>query len=235
MSGEFLKVAIGRDSSGWDERFAEALQARADEGVRLQYAIVDLGVHDWIERVSPYDVVLWNPQYMGPFAASQFKEKVYFLEQFLGKRVCPNYRSVWHFESKVAQSYILEAEGVPTPATVVSFEHEDARRLLADATYPVVVKKSFGASSENVRLLRSPSEARRFLDDTFFQERWDRAKASRGMAGAILGGITRRWFWRKVGRRLLGRERVGSAYWQEFVPGNEGDLRVTVKIGRAHV
>jgi glutathione synthase/RimK-type ligase-like ATP-grasp enzyme len=233
MSVEPLRVAVGRDHAGWDERFAEALQAHVEQGAPLEYAIVDLGAYDWIERVAPYDAILWNPQYMGPFGASQFKEKVYFLEQFLGKRVCPNYRSVWHYESKFAQSYVFETEGVPTPATFVSFDHEEAWRIAQHETYPVVAKKSFGAASQNVRLLRSSSEARRFLDEAFFQELWDVAKASRGAAGAALSSVTKRWFWAKVLQRLLGRESVGSAYWQEFVAGNDADLRVTVVGSRA--
>jgi glutathione synthase/RimK-type ligase-like ATP-grasp enzyme len=217
----------------WDERFAEALQTHVLQGSQLQYAVVDLRAHDWIERVAPYDVVLWNPQNMGPISALQFKEKVYFLEQFLGKRVCPNYRSVWHYESKIAQSYVFAVEGVPTPATIVSFDFEDARALLEQTTYPVVAKKSFGAGSENVRLLRSASDATRFLDEEFFQERWDAAKAGRGALRAALSNLTKRWFWIKLTRSVLVRESFGSAYWQEFITGNDADLRVTVVGKRA--
>jgi hypothetical protein len=135
-----LRIAVCRDTGGWDERFAEALESRIDQGADVVYAMVDIGAHDWIARLDPYDVVLWNPQFMGPFAASQFKEKVYFLERFRGKRVFPNYRSAWHFESKVAQSYLLDALDVPRPRTVVSFERADAAAAVAalerSTTYP---------------------------------------------------------------------------------------------------
>lgn len=228
MSVAPLKIAVCRDNGHWDEGFAVALESRIDRRAPVEYGIVDIATHDWIERLAPYDVVLWNPQFMGPFAASQFKEKVYFLEQFCGKRVFPNYRSVWHFESKIAQSYIFASQEVPTPQTFVSFDREDAWSLLKQSTYPLVAKKSFGASSENVRLLRSPSDARHFIDDAFFQQLWDAEKARRGVAGAALMNLTKRWLWAKVLQRLLGRERIGSVYWQQFVPGNGADLRVTV-------
>jgi hypothetical protein len=227
-------VVVGLDEKGWCDRFIDALDQRAGAHPGLTYETADLEVHDWIEAVRPASHVVWNPHYMGPVSASIFKEKVFFLEQYLGKRVMPNYRSLWQFESKIAESYLLGYAGVPTPATLVTFDRDDAVASVSDLGLPVVVKESFGASSESVELLRTDRDVRARIDDQFHQELWESAKARSGSAlRALPSVIFKRWFWRKVASASRGGERLGRFYAQEFVEGNDADLRVTVVGSRA--
>ena len=81
---------------------------------------------DWINVVRPYDLVIWKPDHMGPLGSAHLKERIYFLEKYLGKLVVPNFNTAWHFESKVAQSYLLALAGAATPATTATFDYRDA-------------------------------------------------------------------------------------------------------------
>lgn len=223
---------VGEDTWGWHERFVPSLEAARLRDPRLSLESVSLDGDDWIDRVRAADVVIWNPVRMGPIAASQYKEKIYHLERIMGKRVVPNYASVWHFESKVAQSYLLRAFGVPQPRTLVSFEWNDALRGAIQLGLPVVAKASHGAGSSNVRLLRKGAQVRRHVEWRLSHERWHEAKILTGSrAGALRASIMNRWFWYAVARRVMGRELTEAVYLQSFVPANQRDLRVTV-IGR---
>lgn len=224
-----LKIAIGTDDSQWWQRFSAALDEKRGAGFPLQYDIVDLMRHDWLQVVAPYDVVLWKPYFMGIEAAAHVKEKIYVLEQHLGKLVMPNYSTIWHFESKVAQSYLFEIEGVPTPKTLVSFNHRDVVEQLHSARMPLVFKKSHGAGSKNVRLIHSTRQAMRQLSSAFCAQIYrNRRLASETRWHTVLRSFGSRWFWQMLLQHWRGVEPSGYAYWQDFVPANDADLRITV-------
>ena len=232
MTERVTKVAIGRGS--WHVEFAAALDDCIERGAAVEYGVVDIDAHDWIKRLAPYDVVLWKGRFMGPRSAGYFKEKVFFMEHYLGLCVVPNFRTIWHFESKLAQNYLFEQGDVPSPRTVGSFDYDDASGSLDAATLPIVAKRSHGASSNNVRLLGSRAQATRWLADAFFAELWERNKAAhRDRLRQVATALPHSWFWRKLLQKALRDEAHGVVYWQEFVPGNDRDLRITV-IGDRH-
>jgi len=198
------------------------------------YDVIDIDAHDWLERIAAYDLVLWYGRFMGPNLATHYKEKVYFIEQVLGKVIVPGFATVWHFESKVAQSYLFAHAEVATPETVASLDYADALRCVRQARYPIVVKRSHGASSVNVQLIATASRAENWLRKNFYQVMWERHKATHGnrlcrYASAPWYG----WFWPKVLQKLSRDQRSGVAYWQEFIGGNDSDLRITV-VGDCH-
>lgn len=199
--------------SNWTDRFAMALESEREYfDLPVQWQIESLEGPGWVDRLRPYDAILWPPGPMGIRASSHLKEIIYFLQHQMGKLVVPNFESVWHFESKVAQSYLLRYHGISTPATDVSFSLSEARRRLESAEYPLVIKSSSGASSRGVKLVRSVTTAKWLA--------WKRLYSGR--------------LWKIV--RRLGRldPKEKALYWQEYVPGNDGDLRVTV-IGDSYI
>lgn len=223
-----LRIAVGRDRGGWHERFAQALEAKKAAGCPIDYEIVNIENHDWIEQIASFDSLIWNPGYMGVRSASFFKEKIYFVERHLKKQATPNFETIWHFESKVAQSYLFELCGIPLPATKVSFDYQNASREAKRLELPLVFKESYGASSSNVRLVRDAKLLDQILQRQFCQANWDSAKAKYSSTIQRLAmSMFTPWFWAKIWQRVAGDERVGYTYFQEFVSGNEADLRIT--------
>jgi glutathione synthase/RimK-type ligase-like ATP-grasp enzyme len=221
-----MRVAVGRDGDDWHERFMAAL---AEHPGAVDAELVDLDAAHWLDAVRASDAVIWKPAFMGSAAAARFREKVWFLQQHAGKLVLPGFNSVWHFESKIAQSYLLQSAAVPTPATTVSFDCDDALRRLDRADMPIVMKEAHGAGSDQVRLVRSRAEARRIIRRRFAHQRYIAERRRGGGRLALLGaGLRDGWLLPALAQRLLGREHFGSVYWQEFVPGNDADVRVTV-------
>jgi glutathione synthase/RimK-type ligase-like ATP-grasp enzyme len=223
------KIAVGKDRWGWYEKFAAALEEEKKLGYNFDYQVVNLDNHDWIKTVTPFDMVIWNPSFMGVRIASHFKEKIYFMESMLGKMVIPNYNTIWHFESKIAQSYIFSSFGVPTPETIVSFDLNDSINLINQSNMPLVYKKPFGAGSKNVTLWINKENAKNEINKLFSQELWERnkIKTTSKIAG-ILKNIFQPWFWEKIRKNIFDEERYGMVYWQKYIPDNRADLRIAI-------
>lgn len=225
---EPLRVGVGRDYGGWSRRFMTAFEKLAAEGMPLQAILVDLEGPDWIENALQHDVIVWKPAYMGTAIASQFSAKIYTLERLYGRLVVPNFNTIWHFENKIAQADIFRRFNVPTPRTWAALDYHAARKAFAEAKFPVVAKDACGAGSARVWLVEDAAQADRLIQDTFAHQLWREAVEGRGRAAAIPRLIWKRWFWRKLLGNVMGEERFRSLYWQEFVPGNIRDLRVTI-------
>ena len=224
-----IRFGVVWDVGGWHEKFRDAVATKKREGLDLESEILRFDDAMWQERAEQCDVILWNPGYMGPRIASLFKERVYFLQEHLGKLVVPNFQTVWHYESKISQSFLFARYDVPTPRTFVTSSYAAARDELRRSEFPLVFKKSHGASSRNVRLIRTQSTALKVVSRIFCQQLWDEAKHSRQSPFlAAVASLPHSWFWAKAVQRILGRERFGLAYWQEFIPGNDADLRLAV-------
>lgn len=228
----YVAIGAGRNSM-WQDRFAEALDEKIQAGYPCRYRLVNMDSSDWFEHVRGADVIIWKPSAMGPRSAGYVKEKIYFLQYVAGKLVVPNFESIWHFESKLAQHYFFSYHSVPFPSTVATFDYRKALQTLDNPSMPVVFKTSEGASSSGVRLIRSKDKARTLIKKAFFQEVWMAEKEhGKSTVGILLENIREPWLWRKVLSKLwlwLGHpwERLRSIYWQEFVPGNDSDLRIT--------
>jgi glutathione synthase/RimK-type ligase-like ATP-grasp enzyme len=224
-----FRIAVGRDALAWHERFIDALESHEARGQLFDYELVSLDGADWKDVASRFDVILWKPAFMGPEAASHYKEKIYFLEHYLRKLTVPNFSTIWHFESKIAQSFIFDHLGVPTPRTSVSFDYHDAAQRLRNERYPIVMKDAFGAGSNNVHLVSTPSQARSRLKDRFASQLSDEARLRKGSRWrAAIVGLREGWLWPKVRGEIRGEEHFRYAYWQEFIRNNPRDLRITI-------
>jgi glutathione synthase/RimK-type ligase-like ATP-grasp enzyme len=150
----------------------------------------------------------------------------------------PNRRTIWHFDDKLAQAYLLDAAGIPMPATWIFWRRGAAREFARTARYPLVMKLAGGIVSENVRRVDSADEAAFWIEQLFGPgvtslSGWPPAAPMRQMLRRV----------RDARKALLGRSVIptsrrvdlqrGYVLFQELVPGNEFDTRVTVIGGRA--
>ena len=226
---ENVNIAVGLDQLGWHEKFADALNLKLNSKNKFRYSIIDIDKHDWVDRLQPYDILIWKPFCLGPESSLHFKEKIYFINTYLNKLTLPNLHTIWHYDSKIAQSYMFSAYDIPTPKTMVSFEYQNSLELINKLNYPVIEKKSWGAASKNVRLLKNLKMARRVVDKTFYQTMWDNIKETKPFKMKL---IKNGWFFKKLLNKILFSKNVDTRfpylYLQEFIPNNSMDLRVTV-------
>ena len=156
----------------------------------------------------------------------------------LGMTTFPNWNTVWHFDDKVSQAYLLDAAGVPTPDTFVFWKKARAVAFARDAQYPLVLKLAGGIGSEHVGKVTSAEEALFWIEQLFgpgvisltgwpLPSALRRAKTRLRAASKALAG---RQPWPVSQRTGIQR---GYILFQEFMAGNDCDTRVTVIGDRA--
>jgi hypothetical protein len=231
-------VAIQPDhltqKNGEQQSFSSRWTARA-ASVGVDVRTVNVYAPDFFDRLAGCDGFMWRFGY-SPNPRLFAKRLMPAIEHGLGIPVFPSTATAWHFEDKLAQSYLLHASQLPTPATWVFWDRAAALAFCRTATYPMVLKLSFGYQSGNVRLLNSADEASEWIARLFGSGVTDLQPPTTG--------------WRDALRRVRGAVRNlqgeppfadldyselqhGYFYAQEFLPGNAFDIRVTVIGNRA--
>ena len=233
-----MKLAIHHNQGSFSERW----QTYCGEH-QISYNVVNCLHTDAIEQLSGADGFLWHWNHQNPAEIIAARHIITAAET-LGIVTFPSTPTCWHFDDKVAQKYLLEAVGAPLAPTYVFYELETALRWIEQAAFPKVFKLRKGAGSQNVRLVRSRDEGRAIAKRAFSagfrpipdyfndaRKRYHLAKDRRAVFEALkrlpstLNNI------RQL-NRSIGCER-GYVYFQEFVPDNQFDTRVTVIGNRA--
>ena len=194
------KIINRGDCNRWNFKFEEAIKKTS-----IEYLNINIDCNEWIDEVSKVDIIVWKPKFLGVEAASYLKEKIYFLEKIMKKRVYPSYDTIWHFDSKIAQSYLFKYLNINTPKTFVTFDYNEAKYQVKKEKYPFVYKESGGAGSSNVRLIKNEHSFKKVIYKKF-------------IINKILGYL--------IPKSSINR--FGSIYFQEFMTGNDADLRITV-------
>jgi glutathione synthase/RimK-type ligase-like ATP-grasp enzyme len=164
--------------------------------------------------------------------------------EVMGLTVFPSTSTCWHFDDKVAQKYLLQAIGAPFVPTYVFYDLKEALHWIDNASFPKVFKLRKGAGSSNVQLVHSQNEARSLAARAFSsgfapiphygQDALKRYRTAR-QRGDILNVIRRIpqvLVKIRSTNRLMGLEK-GYIYFQDFIPNNKFDTRVTVIGDRA--
>lgn len=165
------------------------------------------------------------------------KRIIPIIQNEIGLFVYPDINTCWHYDDKIAQSYLFKVKNIPTPNTWCFYRKSDAKLWLGSANFPIVLKLAGGAGSENVKLLTSQEESLFWLDRLFksgvgslnFNDKsWNLKKSFRAAAKAMLKGKPL-WSDEKVEWPL----EKNYFFIQEFLKNNKFDVRVTVIGNRA--
>lgn len=121
---------------------------------------------DFFSNLERCDGFMWWFAHL-PHPRNFARRLVQAVEHGMRLPVFPNWRTIWHFDDKLAQQYLLEAARIPVPDTRIFWREADAIAFCRAARYPLVIKLATGITSENVALLRSFSEARSWIARLF--------------------------------------------------------------------
>lgn len=203
----------------------------------IPYKIVDCLRPDIVEQLSDCDAFMWH-SHQGDAREILFAKQLLYSLQAAGKKVFPDYNTMWHFDDKVGQKYLLEALGAPIAPSWVFYDKKSAQQWAEATSYPKVFKLRGGSGSENVRLVKSSAEAVRLIRTAFgkgFKNydslRWFIDTVKKYVAGrTTLTDLRQRFvklFFLPEHAKVGGRQK-GYIYFQEFIPGNDHDIRVIV-------
>ena len=204
---------------------------------RLAYKLVNCYDNDIIHNLADCDALFWHFSQNDPKAYLFAKQLLYSIEAS-GKFVFPNYNTVWHFDDKIGQKYLLESIGAPLVPTWIFYDKQETLNWAKDTNFPKVFKLRGGAGSQNVKLIKNHREARSYIHKAFrcgfpaydpyasLLERWRKFKLGKTNFTDIVEGLVR-FFVPPPYSRSKGSEK-GYIYFQEYVPNNDHDVRVII-------
>lgn len=227
-----MKIAIHHSKFSFSERWIEYCEAN-----NIAYKIVNCYSTDIIQQLNDCNALMWHHNHADP-------KDVLFARQLLasveaaGKVTFPNHATTWHFDDKVGQKYLLEAVGAPVVPSHVYYTKKEALAAIQNASFPLVFKLRGGAGARNVMLVKTRAQAVSMIQKSF-------GKGFRQYDA--IGGVKEQIRKLKLGKakpidvakavahiaypinleKSKGRE-AGYFYYQEFLPGNDSDIRVIV-------
>jgi len=164
------------------------------------------------------------------------------IENELKIPVFPNYQTTWQQDDKIRQFYLMHVNGFPMIKSWVFWEKKQAKEWVKTAQFPIVFKLKNSAGSQDVVLVKNLPQAMRIIRIMFgrgarvgegpgtLERKWKDFSIKRFISSKahmyyrILRGFDKTYQWQ------LEKNYV---YFQEFMPKNEFDTRVTIIGNRA--
>jgi len=227
-----MKIAIYNSNSDFHLRWINYCR---DNNIR--YKLVNCSADDIIRQIYDCSALMWH------FSQSKsadiiMAKQLLFALQHKGFRVFPDFNTSWHFDDKLGQKYLLESLDIPFVKTYVFFNKKDAIDWVSLTGFPKVFKLRGGAGSGNVRLVESKKKALKLINKAFgkgfrqydkysnLSERWRKYRNNKTDLLDVVKGIIRVGYEPDFSK-TIGNER-GYVYFQDFIPGNNFDIRVVI-------
>ncbi len=208
----------------------------------IPHKIVDCYSNNLIQQLEDCHALMWHFSQNNPKDILISKQILFSLQQS-GMKVFPDFNTMWHFDDKLGQKYLLESLKLPFVQSYAFYTAETAISWAEKTTYPKVFKLRGGAGSTNVRLVENKKSAIYIINTAFgpgfsnydrlgsFKESWRLYKLSKISIITLLKSALRMIIQPKFSE-IMGMER-GYVYFQDYIPGNDSDIRVVVIADKA--
>ena len=232
-----MKIAIHQSDEAFSERWIAYCELK-----QIPYKIVDCYKNDILQQIEDCSALMWHFHQASAKATLFAKELMYSVEES-GRKVFPDFKTMWHFDDKVGQKYLLEAINAPMVPSFVFYTKKEANEWIDKTQFPKVFKLRCGSSSENVRLVKSKAQAVSLINQAFgrgfthyyawpnFTERIRKFKHDKTSLFEVFKGFIR-LFYTTDFARVAGREK-GYIYFQDFIANNDSDIRIIVIADKA--
>lgn len=227
-----MKIAIHDTKGSFSDRWIAYCKQE-----HISYKIVDCYKSDIIQQLEDCTALMWHFHHASA-RATLFAKQLLYSVAASGKKVFPDFNTVWHFDDKVGQKYLLEAIGARLITSFVFYTKEEALTWVNQTSFPKVFKLRSGSSSNNVTLVKSKEQAVSLVNKAFgkgfsqynawpnFKERLRKFKHGKASLGNVSKGFIRLFYTTEFAK-VAGREN-GYIYFQEFIENNDCDIRIIV-------
>jgi glutathione synthase/RimK-type ligase-like ATP-grasp enzyme len=227
-----MKIAIHYSKHSFCERWISYCKEN-----HINYKKVNCYSTDIVQQLTDCDALMWHHFQTNPRAVLFARQLLFALEQS-GKTVFPDFNTGWHFDDKLGQKYLLEAIGAPLVPSYVFYDKKEALRWIKNTNFPKVLKLRGGAGSSNVRLIKSPGKANKVISKAFrrgfsnynawsnLKEIFRKFQLGNATGMSLIKGIAHIFYPPRFSK-IMGREQ-GYVYFQDFIPGNDYDIRVVI-------
>ncbi|WP_378002582.1 hypothetical protein [Aeromonas dhakensis] len=134
----------------------------------VDFIEIDIMSPDWMsECKEDIDGYLIRPPCTYQEHKSIFDERVFFLNEVLGKPIYPSFKELYTYENKRNMHLFLSGHDIPHAKTKVYMRRIDALANLNDQVYPIVSKSNIGASGSAVQIIKNKRQYVRLINKVF--------------------------------------------------------------------
>lgn len=239
-----IKIGI-HETLGRKDFSKEWCKTLIEQGVQVE--TINLLASDALEKAKTFDGIMWH-WFHNPSDNQSAPHILRVIEKELHIPVFPDINTSWHFDNKIAQYYLFKSLNLPTPETWLFWDKDLALEWSYTAIYPLVFKLSTGASSANVILVEDQQEASLLIDLCFRGGIWSNQIGLYEKKPKLPHSMNDlRIFWYRLNHAFqylfnrtypplpqpYWKPEYGYIYFQEFLPDNKFDTRITVIGDRA--
>lgn len=225
-------IAIQPSKNSFSERWIPYCKEKG-----IAYKLVDCYANNIIQQLEDCSALMWHHHH-GNQRDIVFARQLLFAAEQSGMKVFPDFNTSWHFDDKLGQKYLFEKMGIEAAPAFVFYTKKDALEWIETAAFPKVFKLRGGAGSSNVKLAKDRAMAVSLVNKAFgsgfsqyqsmdnLKERIRKYRAGKTDATDVLKGVIR--LAKPPASAKVGGKEMGYIYFQEFIPGNDHDIRVVV-------
>ncbi len=227
-----MKIGIQSIPRGFAKRWVEyCVQSN------IKYVLIDVYRNDVVEQLKNCDAFMWYYDHLSKKDRQVAKRLLTAIEHS-GKICFPSINENWHYDDKVGQKYLLEAIEAPLIPSYVFYDKKDALEWAHHTSWPKVFKLTGGAGSSNVKMIKNVNEAIKVINRSFgkgysifnqrkyfLEERISKYKDNGSLYSLVKSF---RHLLKPLNQEWVNHIEKDYVYFQEFMPGNEYDLRLIV-------
>jgi hypothetical protein len=228
-----MKIAIHKLAGSFSDRWIKY----CDEN-NISYKIVNCYDSDIISQLNDCNGLMWHWN-QNDYKAALFARQLTLSLEKKGIKVFPDINTAWHHDDKLGQKYLLESIEAPLVKSYAFYSKNEALEWINKTTFPKVFKLRGGAGSINVSLVKNKQKAKSLINKAFgrgfshidrlsrFKDRFWVLRRDRNKSAlrGVLSGFARIILPTEVER--FSHNEKGYIYFQDFIPKNEFDTRLT--------
>lgn len=206
---------------------------------KIDYEIVNPYDNQIIDKLKKFNCLLWH---FGNYIYQDmlFARSILYSAKQLGLDIFPDFHTAWHFDDKVAETYLLQSINAPIPRSQMFYDFSKFSNYVNDnMEFPSVAKLRCGSGSHNVKLLKTKKEALAYGKQMLLRDGYNPApsllyKASSNIKSAknLKTYIARAKRIPEFIRTLRAAKKFANeklyVFLQEFIPNDGYDLKIVV-------
>lgn len=164
-----MKIAILYDdterlhSTNWSLAWKDYCKSN-----NLNYLVVNPYKIGVINQLLGFDIILYH------YSNYSFKDmlmarNVLNTLETHGKKVFPSFKDSWHFDDKLAETYLLESIQAPMPNSYYFYDYKSLESAISNdkISFPTIAKLRNGSGSHNVKKIDTVSELKKYSKKMF--------------------------------------------------------------------
>lgn len=233
-----MKVALLRDTS---KKLHSSFWFNTWENYcidnQIEYSVINPFKKNIIDKLKNFDVVLWH--FSGYFLKDiLFARDILYSAKKMGLKVFPDFDDCWHFDDKIAETYLLQSVNAPIPTSLMYYSLDDLKDDIEDIRMPIIAKLRNGSGSHNVKLIKDKKELLKYSYRMFSKgfssspsliyKTTSNVKSSKSFKVLINRAKRIPEFLKILTSANEFPNEKGYVYLQEYIPNNGYDLKIVV-------